>query len=99
VNEGEVESRLKFIKETIAVITQRVADRMGITYEVLQQKQKDEYWIYGRDIVKQGAADYVVSLGCSKKLVEKTEAVEEQYMMFKVQRKYSACPLFRSPIN
>jgi ATP-dependent protease ClpP protease subunit len=99
VNEGEIESRLKFLKEMITDITQRVADRLGISYDDLQKKQKDEYWIYGRSIVEHGAADYVVSIKCSKKLIEKMEVVDDQYMVFKVQLTFSACPLFRSPIK
>lgn len=99
INDGEVETRIAYLKSMLRSITQRVAKRLKISYEELQSKQKDEYWLYGSDIVTQGAADQVVSLRCTSQLIsEKILIVTGGFFTSGVVT-FSACPLLRAPIG
>lgn len=98
-NDGEVEQQLAFWKSVVTSMEQENANRMGISLEDYKQKVVNEWWIYGKDAVNQNAADKVVSLKCSKELIEAEEVVPVQLFVFSVDAIYSKCPLLRNALE
>lgn len=72
VNEGEVESRLAYIKSILLQEDARTANRLGISVEEFKRRAKDEYWLYGIKAVVDRAADDVVGVSCTTQLVNRT---------------------------
>jgi len=91
--DGELESRLEFAKKKVRQMEKNNAKRLKLTLEEYKKKVVNEYWINGFEAVEKNAADEVVSLSCSKELIEQIESeqVNTPFGSFKVER--SSCPL------
>lgn len=92
--DGELESRLNFYKKIIRGLEQINADRMKISLQAYKAKIKDELWLMGTDAVSQRANDKVVSIECSKELIDDGIVVEGQFESVI----FSSCPLYRTPM-
>jgi len=68
--DGELESRLEFAKKMVRQMEKNNAKRLKLTLEEYKKKVVNEYWINGFEAVEKNAADEVVSLSCSKELIE-----------------------------
>jgi ATP-dependent protease ClpP protease subunit len=99
MNEGELESRLAFVKTIITAMEQRNADRLGLTLADYKAKVKDELWMYGPQTIEQKAADAEVSVTCTQELIKKQTTTLEQVLFFQIKVAYSACPIIRGPIS
>jgi ATP-dependent protease ClpP protease subunit len=93
---GELESRLEFYKKYIRRMEQRSADRMGISLVMYKRAVKDELWFTSSNALDWNAADRVASIECSPSLIEKSQTVVVQVMIFQVSVDFSACPLLRA---
>jgi ATP-dependent protease ClpP protease subunit len=96
--DGEVESQLRLWKAIVRAMEVKNSTRMGMSLEEYKQKSKDEYWLYGTENVTSKAADAQVDIKCSRALIEQTENVVVESFFGVSTIKFSACPLFRSPI-
>lgn len=94
--DGEVESRLNFYKDIVRNMEQKNADRMKMPLATYKSLVKDELWILGKDAVKRGAADEIVTVGCSNELVSQSKVIAVQVFVFSMNIKFSGCPLIRS---
>lgn len=96
--EGELESELAFFKSIVLGMETTNSARIGITVQEYKAKVVNEWWLYGKQAIDQGAADSVVSIICSTQLVESRAVTlfETIFGAFKVT--YSGCPLFRAPL-
>lgn len=91
--DGELESRLKLWKTIVRKMEKMQAKRIGITLKEYKKRRKDEWWVYGDDNVKQNTADSMVSVTCSRKLIEKKEKVKVRSFFGTHEYEKSACPL------
>jgi len=98
-NNGEVESQLALWKSIVQDMEEKNAKRMGMPIEDYKNKVKDELWIYGKNNVSTGAADKVVNVQCSAKLIAETETIREVTLFFSINYVYSKCPLIQAPIT
>jgi ATP-dependent Clp protease protease subunit len=75
------------------------AARLGVTPEVLYSKTRDDYWLFGKDALKDNAADGVMGVKCDKALAEKKnkEVVSSFFGSFEITM--SACPLISTPLE
>lgn len=69
------------------------SQRIGMNRADFENKVRTEWWMYGYDIVKSGVADDVVSITCSKELVNKKIVIKEVNFIFETTKTYSSCPL------
>lgn len=60
---GELQKQLK-ITET------EVAARMGLTWEQYHKAIENELWLHGNEIIEKDAADGIVTITCSKELID-----------------------------
>lgn len=95
-----IDGELLQVKEYIAMLStmedylnDMQSLRIGMDKDAFVNKIQSEWWVYGENIVKHGIADGVVSITCSKELVNKKIRVKEVNFIFETTRTYSACPL------
>lgn len=68
--EGEVEAQLALWKTIVRGMEQRNSDRIGIPLEKYKLNVANEWWLWGKQCVKEGAADAVVDIKCTDELIE-----------------------------
>jgi ATP-dependent protease ClpP protease subunit len=98
VETGELESELAHLKSIVRHMEQINADRIGISLLDYKAKVKDEWWIFGKDNIKEGTADRLVSIKCSDLLIRTVENVVLDIGFMEISGKISACPLLREVI-
>lgn len=93
ISEGEVESRLAWVKAMVLQLETRNANRIGIPLTTYKSKVVNEWWSYGGNAVTENIADEVVDVRCSLKLqsVEIEKTVQTLFGPRSVTR--SGCPL------
>lgn len=98
ISEGEVESQLAYIKKIVKKVSEKVAARMGLTYDQYQEKIVNELWLYSDELLTQKASDRKVEVSCDAELVAKRIKKTIVSFFFTAEVEYSACPLFRSAL-
>src|SRR5574343_649821 len=97
---GELESRLNFFKSLVKTLLEnKNAARMGMSIDEYKAAVKDEYWVAGAEAVQKKSADIVVSIKCSKELIEATETMNIATIFGNINLVFSKCPLFRDPVK
>lgn len=86
--EGEVESRLQFSKDRVAIFESINAARMKLSLADYKAKVVKEYWVVGAENLKQHIVDEIDSVRCDSALIKATEDLEGV--------RFSSCPLFRT---
>lgn len=96
---GELFSRIKWVMSMIEDLEHKASKRMGMSFKEYQTLIADEYWVYGKDAVKDHAADKAVFVKCGEGLSgkTKTENVETIFGTFQVE--LSKCPLIPGLIS
>lgn len=92
---GEVESRLKIVKEVVRLMERRNAERIGISLKDYKLKVINEWWSLGKIAIEENVADELVEVTCSNELVEETYEVEVRTFFGSGSVEYSKCPLFQ----
>lgn len=91
--DGEIESRLAFFKKMIAVLEEGNAKRIGISLSNYKANVLGEWWLVGKEAIRNNVADRIVSLKCDKELTNTLFELPEQTMFGTVVKKVSSCPL------
>jgi ATP-dependent protease ClpP protease subunit len=93
---------LKMIETMSKSLDQQSANRIGISYDEYFELTKNDWWLYGEDIISKGVADNLVTIGCDHKLfssfyniiVEDVQITEEGLISIKEKKiKKNLCPL------
>jgi ATP-dependent protease ClpP protease subunit len=91
--DGEVEQQLAMWKQVVRKMEQMNADRVGLTLAQYKSKVINEWWIYGKDSIKQKVADKVTDFECSNVLLKERRTVSIDSFFGKIEFEESACPL------
>jgi len=91
--DGEVEQQLAMWKQVVRKMEQMNADRIGISLAVYKNKVINEWWIYGKDSVKQKVSDKMSDFECSNVLLQERRTVSIETFFGPVEFEESACPL------
>jgi ATP-dependent protease ClpP protease subunit len=94
---GEMETRLDFYKRFVRRMEQRSANRMHLSLSDYKAKIKDELWLTASESLLKGAADEIVTVSCTQGLIDKTQHMTVDVIIFKVELDFSGCPLLKSP--
>lgn len=95
---GEVESRLAYLKSTILAMEVKNAVRMKMSLEAYKKAIINEYWLFSGAAVHKGAADELSDIICSSELIDKSDIQTVMVMgIIPLKISYSYCPLFRFP--
>lgn len=97
INDGELESRLNFIRFMINTLEQKVADRVGLTLEEYKDKIKDEWYLFGTQAITERNADVQATLQCSQQLLETYDTISQTVYFIGIpigtkKSLISACP-------
>lgn len=93
---GEVESRLAAAKDVVLRLESRNANRLGMKLSDYKAAVKDELWVSG-DKTLGKYADKIVSIKCSKDLIEAVSVREISIMgLFTLRIETSKCPLLKT---
>tara|TARA_R100001086_G_scaffold249698_1_gene190429 strand:+ start:3713 stop:4501 length:789 start_codon:yes stop_codon:yes gene_type:complete len=96
--DGEVETRLSFIKRIVDKMHETSAKRVGISYNKYMNLIVNEAYFIGYDAVDKKHADEVVYLKCGKDLQETFTEVK-RVLLFTFKATFSKCPLIRFPVE
>lgn len=86
---GRVIVKYKFVMTQLESLDRLSASRMGLPYKKYLELLQDEYWVYGANAVKDGAADRVVLASCSDALTHGIKVIPGNLGDTRV----SKCPL------
>jgi len=75
------------------------ATRIGISPEKLEARTMNDWFLFGKEAVKENVADGLASVSCLPALVEKKIEEEVQVFIFRVKIVWSACPLIVAPLE
>lgn len=92
---GEVESRLKIVKEVVRLMERKNAKRIGISLKDYKLKVINEWWSLGKIAIEENVADELVEVTCSNELIEETYTEEVRTFFGSGSVEYSKCPLFQ----
>lgn len=90
---GELESRLKWIKDELQQMDTKVAKRVGTSVSEYQKLIYDELWLNGSSAVATKHADRVAKIKCSDNLLTGVNTDIVNTMFGPVEVKTSKCPL------
>lgn len=66
---GETRSRMQLANQMERALVFRQAERLNLTHLDFVEKTRDDWWLYGKGIVEDRAADKVMTVGCSPLLI------------------------------
>ena len=75
------------------------AEKLKMPLRVFQNKIKDDWWLFGPEIVDSGAADAIVQVRCSKELSDTNDIIANSFVFSIVKIVYSSCPLVSEPLS
>lgn len=94
--DGEIESRLAYIKSVVRRMEQRSSDRMGISLADYKAKVVREWWMTAQQSLEFHAADKIVNLKCTQALIDSTQTTTVNMLFFSIEIQQSACPLLKT---
>ena len=95
---GELNVRVAFWSEYLKDADRAVAKRLGLTADELLKKHYDEWWLSGKNAVKEGAADMIVKVRCGQSLTG-TYVQNVRTMFGNLKVTWSNCPMVKAPIS
>lgn len=90
---GEFDSRLNWIKATVAEMDAKVAKRVGMSLEAYQKLIHDELWLTGTGAVNTKHADKLVKVKCDVALLTGTNSFTVNTLFGPVEVTTSKCPI------
>lgn len=93
INDGELESRLNWLRGMISIVSTYEAEKMDLSLEEYKSLIKDEMWLNSNNSIKMKAADRVTNIKCSKALYFKREIFKSWTIIGEKRFYKSACPL------
>jgi len=90
---GEIAARTGMVLSILDVMDSAQAKRLKITKDELRKKSKDEWWLVGKNAVKNNAAD------CTAELVDLIKKETLIILGAKIELSWSSCPLVEYPVK
>ena len=92
---AKVESYFEFIKQIGDELTEMQAKKIGITSKRFNEKTYNDWWLFGKNALKNKCADEMVDVKCSRRLTNATYEIDNGYYIYT----YSKCPLVNGHID
>ena len=92
-----INSYMRFINSLESQTGLDQASRLKMSYDEFINVVRDDWWLYGRNIIEENVADEIVNVVCG---FVPTQIQETVHTMFgKVKVVYSSCPLMGFPLS
>lgn len=85
----------KFIDEIDQELNEMQANKIKMKYDDFKQKTYNEWWLFGKNIIKENVADKIVNVYCSSELTRKNDS----FTVGSWDYVYSKCPLIKEPLE
>ena len=76
---AKVESYVEFIKQIGDELTEMQAKKIGITSKRFNEKTYNDWWLFGKNALKNKCADEMVDVKCSRRLTNATYEIDNGY--------------------
>jgi len=96
---GELNSRVNHIQSVLDSMSQKAAQRVGMSKRDYDAAIINELWVFGQQAVSTKHADAVASVSCNKQLVSETYIETVNTMFGEVHLTFSKCPLVSYPVS
>ena len=100
--EGSIEhvkSYVNFINSIKEETDERQSKRLKISPILFERNIMSDWWLYGKNIIHNNAADQMVTVSCEKELLI-NDYIETYFTIFgNIKVRYSLCPLIRNPLE
>lgn len=93
-----LKSRLDLVQDLDDQLSKVQADRLKLTVEEFKSKTNNDWWMYGKTIMENNAADDVVNVVCDFDYRTETFVVDYMTMFGPVHVTFSKCPLVTQPL-
>lgn len=94
-----MKSRMRLLETISKRLNKRQSERLGLTQEEFDKKVLSDWWIYGEDCVDENVADKVVSVSCSREIINKRENQTIHSLFGDFSIEYNKCPLIKDYIS
>ena len=98
-NLHNVNNYLEFIKQIDLDLDQLQAERIGLELDIFKNKIMNDWWLNGKNILLNKAADSFVVVSCNPELVDLSEELNKITPIIELQVVFSKCPISREPIS
>ena len=92
---SRIESYFEYIDDMEKEIVENQANRINITKNEFKQRINNDWWLYGKNAIRENCADEIVYVECSESLTKKNETIEIGLYKYT----YSKCPLISNYIK
>lgn len=86
---GKIQSYLEFISQIEYELLNIQSNKIGITPDDLKNRTNNEWWLFGKNALKENCADKIVNVECSNVLTRQNYTISDGMYDFV----YSKCPL------
>jgi hypothetical protein len=90
---------MNFIKQIDEDLDIMQSDKLKLDLQDFQTKITNDWWLNGKHIVKNNAADQLVSVYCDSELVDIKDEIKNTSPYLEIKVIFSKCPLSREPIE
>ena len=94
-----VKSYVEFINSIKDQAENRQAKRLQISNVLFERKILTDWWLFGENILKNKAADEIITVSCIKELLQSDYTETHLTLFGNIKIKYSNCPLIRNPLE
>ena len=91
-------SMVNFLEKMVETMDRKQAKRIGLEYDEFKARTRNDLWLYGVDAVSFGAADEVVNVTCTSRLVKKRTSITVSSLFGSREFTFSGCPLVGYPL-
>lgn len=95
-NEKEkINNYATYIDEIDEELNQMQADKLNMDYEMFKHKTLNEWWVFGKNAIKQNMADELAYVFCTSEITKTNYSID----FGSFSHTYSKCPLVSEPLE
>ena len=98
-NIENINTYLDFIKDINTDLSEIQATKLNIPLEEFRRKINNDWWMNYKSIIKNNAADSIVTIICNYELVDMFEEITKSTLLFDIKAIFSKCPISHEPIK
>lgn len=94
-----LENYLEFVKQMDNDLDMLQSIRLGLEINNFKNKIMNDWWMGGKSILSNNAADKMVVVNCNSELVDQVDEINKITPIVDVKVSFSKCPISREPVG
>lgn len=90
-----VKNYIEFINQIEKDLLNIQSSRIGMSSKKLKNKINNEWWMFGKNAIKQNCADKIINVECNEELIDESYIINDGYYYYI----YSKCPIISHYLN